>query len=215
MSINTNSTDKELPTLERLPDTTRHQFEAPSKKINDGDDLSFFFTSTAYRDLTKWLLQLNRSMFPVKGQDGKPKPRELDSSHQFSSHIQKLRQLLESLSDFIQQAPPDTGPRRFGNVAFRTWYNLADEHADALLRKHLDGVVPLEIGNGTMVQELKSYLLGGFGSAQRLDYGTGHELSFLAFLACLWKLGAFVDGEDSMIVIGIIQPYVASLQVRI
>lgn len=75
-----------------------------------------------------------------------------------------------------------------------------------LLRKNLDGVVPLEIGNDTIIQELKSYLLGGFGSAQRLDYGTGHELSFLAFLASLWKLGAFVEGEESMVVIGVIQP---------
>ncbi len=43
------------------------------------------------------------------------------------------------------------------------------------------------------LQELKPYFIGSFGSPQRLDYGTGHELSFLAFLACLWKLGCFND----------------------
>ena len=59
--------------------------------------------------------------------------------------------------------------------------------------------------------ELRAYLLGGFGSAQRLDYGTGHELSFLAFLGCLWKLGAFTDGKaggeiERHFVLGVLEP---------
>jgi serine/threonine-protein phosphatase 2A activator len=39
-----------------------------------------------------------------------------------------------------------------------------------------------------------------------LDYGTGHELSFLAFLACLSKIKAFAPGEERAIVIGVVQP---------
>jgi serine/threonine-protein phosphatase 2A activator len=54
--------------------------------------------------------------------------------------------------------------------------------------------------------------MGAFGSSQRLDYGTGHELSFLVFLGCLWKLGGFTketseDGAlERSIVLGIIEP---------
>ncbi|KAL9603818.1 MAG: hypothetical protein Q9219_000927 [cf. Caloplaca sp. 3 TL-2023] len=59
--------------------------------------------------------------------------------------------------------------------------------------------------------ELGPYFLGAFGSAQRLDYGTGHELSFLAFLGCIWKLGGFESSssgnEERGIVLGIIEPY--------
>jgi serine/threonine-protein phosphatase 2A activator len=54
--------------------------------------------------------------------------------------------------------------------------------------------------------------MGSFGSAQRLDYGTGHELSFVAFVACLWKLGFFNDAKqgdmEREIVLNVIEPYV-------
>ncbi len=32
--------------------------------------------------------------------------------------------------------------------------------------------------------EIKHYLMNAFGNRDRMDYGTGHELSFLAFLMC-------------------------------
>ena len=62
--------------------------------------------------------------------------------------------------------------------------------------------------------ELSAYLLGSFGSAQRLDYGTGHELSFLAFLGGIWRLGGFEKSNDAGveergIVLGILEPYVS------
>ncbi|KAK2811270.1 Serine/threonine-protein phosphatase 2A activator 1 [Arthroderma sp. PD_2] len=63
----------------------------------------------------------------------------------------------------------------------------------------------------TAKEELMAYLTGSFGSSQRLDYGTGHELSFLAFLACLWKLNGFARAgpgeEERGIVVGVIEPY--------
>jgi serine/threonine-protein phosphatase 2A activator len=85
------------------------------------------------------------------------------------------------------------------------------ELLDQLLPEH---VLAFKSTSDTPVKtELEAYLTGSFGSSQRLDYGTGHELSFLAFLGCLWKLGAFPasnDGEiERAIVLGIIEPYLA------
>lgn len=84
---------------------------------------------------------------------------------------------------------------------------------DDLLGEGLLGET-LKIGDGKAKDEVSSYLLGGFGSVQRLDYGTGHELSFIAFLGCLWKLGYFKDGQqdgeiEREIVLKVIEPYVA------
>ena len=202
--------------LERLPNDSDHVFSIPSKKINDGDDLNFFLSSTAYRDLMTWLLQLNRSMFPVKDEEGKIHQSLLSSPPKSSQTVQSLRDLISQLKDLVQKAPPDTGPRRFGNVAFRSWYKLVDNDADALLDSYIGDILNQsnnydDSQRTALRDELKVYLLGSFGSAQRLDYGTGHELSFVAFLGCLWKLGAFEDGEERAIVMCLIQPYDSAL----
>jgi serine/threonine-protein phosphatase 2A activator len=195
------------PLLERLPSNSQHTFITPSKRINDGDDLNFFNASLAYRDLVTWLFQLNRSIFPTKDSEGKVQQCRLDLPPPFSQEVQSLRNLISDLDSLIEKAPPDTGPRRFGNVAFRTWFNLVEEDLDRLLDQHLGSVLE-RFGEqrSALKEELKVYFLGGFGSAQRLDYGTGHELSFVAFLGCLWKLGAFGNGEERGIVVGVIQP---------
>lgn len=44
-------------------------------------------------------------------------------------------------------------------------------------------------------QELGPYLLNSFGSAVRLDYGTGHELSFLGFLAASSQILPYTDAD--------------------
>lgn len=202
------ATDSRLFTLERLWSPSSHTFVTPFKRIHDGEDLNFFLSSTGYRDLMTWLLQLNRSMFPVKTTDGQIEERRLDTPQEYSRSVQHLRDLVSDLSAFIEKAPPDTGPRRFGNVAFKAWFKLVDEGVDGLLNEHLVDVIRDfdQTQQATVIEEMKYYLLGSLGSPQRLDYGTGHELSFLAFLGCLWKLGAFTDGEESSIVIGVVQP---------
>jgi serine/threonine-protein phosphatase 2A activator len=125
--------------------------------------------------------------------------------------------MLAKIEALIDEAPPDKGPRRFGNVSFRRWYKLLEEQTIALLEEYLpESVLRYSSGSSsegaTATTELVAYLLGSFGSAQRLDYGTGHELSFLAFLGCLWKLGAFKDGGtngdiERNIVLGVFEPY--------
>ena len=39
--------------------------------------------------------------------------------------------------------------------------------------------------------EIREYFLDSFGSYIRLDYGTGHELNFVVFLLCLFKLKVY------------------------
>ncbi|GAB7363469.1 hypothetical protein MBLNU230_g3741t1 [Neophaeotheca triangularis] len=198
------------PALPKLANPKEHRSQTPTKQINEGDDLTFFFASKAYRDLSIWLLQLNLSMFPVQDDQGKFQESTLTASDPniHSTAVKGLRELHTALSSLIDQAPPDTGPRRFGNAAFRKWYQLAEENAPKLLAEFLNSLPGFENRHhAELKQELQAYLMGSFGSAQRLDYGTGHELSYLAFLGCLWKLNAFQEGEERSIVTGLIQPY--------
>jgi serine/threonine-protein phosphatase 2A activator len=62
-----------------------------------------------------------------------------------------------------------------GNQDFRIAESVSPSKLQAVCGNPSDGV--------DANAELKEYLLGSFGSPQRLDYGTGHELSFVAFIA--------------------------------
>ena len=44
-------------------------------------------------------------------------------------------------------------------------------------------------------EELLPYLTSGFGHESRIDYGTGHESTFVIFLYCLFKLGVITAAD--------------------
>ena len=50
-------------------------------------------------------------------------------------------------------------------------------------------------GFASALPEIKVYWEESFGSYERIDYGTGHELNFVAFLFCLFKLGAYSQDD--------------------
>lgn len=129
--------------------------------------------------------------------------------------VERIQSMLKVIEALIDAVPPDTGPRRFGNISFRRWHAVLEERIVSMLRDY----IPHEIldagmgGEATAQDELVSYLLGSFGSGLRLDFGTGHELSFLAFIGCLWKMGGFTgkdipsDGSvERSIVLGVFEP---------
>lgn len=154
------------------------------------------------------------------GDDGKDSIQAFQIGSEYETQpvrsVRKLQEMLARIESYIDEAPPDQGPRRFGNISFRKWYQLLEQRSTGLLKEFVP-VSVLNFGSGgehgdSATDELLAYLLGGFGSAQRLDYGTGHELSFLAFLGCLWKLGAFKDGKpggdiERSIILGVFEPY--------
>ena len=182
-----------LPFLKCLDRSQPHTFLKPVKRINEGQDVLLFHVSEGYRDIITFLSQLNHAMFPSINHDGTVFFELGSPAVDFSPVIVQLRHLLGDLESLMDEAPPATGPRRFGNVSFRTWCGLLEDRGPELLRKYLpDTVLSFnQTGHGEPLAELEGYLNGSFGSSQRLDYGTGHELSFLAFLGCIWKLGGF------------------------
>ncbi|KAK2761612.1 Serine/threonine-protein phosphatase 2A activator 1 [Arachnomyces sp. PD_36] len=209
--------------LQTLDPAQPHIFAEPSKRIHQGEDVNSFLSSKAYGDIMTFLLQLNRAMFPSKPtgdeSDVKTYPLNADTV-EYSEPVRKLQLLLSKLEAIIDQVPPDPGPRRFGNISFRRWNETVEERASSLLDECLPPhVLEFKTASESEVsskEELKAYFIGGLGSAQRLDYGTGHELSFLAFLACIWKLNGFPKAspgvEERAIVLGVIEPYLALIR---
>lgn len=111
-----------------------------------------------------------------------------------------MRRLLAALDkiDAITDTIPvkEARNRRFGDPAFRDWLSALDELiSSGLLTDMLPSTLhPAEI-------ELQGYLMASFGDRQRIDYGTGHELSFLAFLISLSLLGFFSREDDRAVVL--------------
>ena len=213
-----------IPSLTILDPAKGHDFRTPKKCINDGDDVTFFLASKAYTDIMTFIFQLNTSMIPRKirnEEQGTESIKEWtlqDPEVPYPPVIQGLTKLLEALTAVIDEAPPSTGPRRFGNVNFRKWHDILQERAPDLLEQYLPAeVLAYKSTSETSAKsELIAYFTGSFGSSQRLDYGTGHELSFIAFLGCLWKLGAFPASQDGDqergIVLGVIEPYLVLIR---
>lgn len=64
------------------------------------------------------------------------------------------------------------------------------QEGDTLVKEIIGG--ELEKGSS----EASVYLVESVGNSTRIDYGTGHELAFIMFLTCLYKMGALKQ-EDA------------------
>ncbi|RAQ65715.1 Serine/threonine-protein phosphatase 2A activator 1 [Aspergillus flavus] len=202
-----------LPTIDP---SAGHTFLQPSKRINEPDDVSEFLCSKAYVDIMTFLLQLNRSVFPAKLTDGSIQTWPLNSEAVvFSASVRQLQQLLSKLEVELENTPLQDGEWRFANGGYRDWYDKVAEKASTFLEECLSAEIlharSSESDAPTAETELKEYFLGSWGSRERMDYGTGHELNFLAFLAGIWKLNGFPKNEfgveERAIVLGVIEPY--------
>ena len=84
---------------------------------------------------------------------------------------------------------------RFGNKAFRTWLDRVVQNADDQILKFSN-----KPGFERAIPELKTYLIESFGSYERIDYGTGHELNFVVLLLCLFKLGVYKPDDFKAVI---------------
>lgn len=185
-------------------------FKYPSKKIFDPSGAESFQSSVAMDHIVKLLDQIltltSLTECPAGALDAvvvsaptasaashkdtvKVLPRQLPPTFETAlepcEDVQAVTGLLAELSKFLDETPPFPGPRRYGNLACRDWHRKFEESVLSMLATY---VGPLYQGpnKAGFLNEISYYLLNSFGSKLRLDYGTGHELSFLAFLGTLW-----------------------------
>lgn len=169
----------------------------PAKRIYDANDVIVFKSSIAYAklnhiiqllvqkvggiDVRSNVLNLDLVTNKVKSENAREPlwdKDEIDVKNQPAVLVGVLT-ILSRLNELITLTPPAQGPRRFGNMNCRVWHDKIEEEVDFLLKANL----PIKD-----TTELKYYLLNSFGSRMRLDYGTGHELSFIAFIGGLIQL---------------------------
>ncbi|KAL0075531.1 hypothetical protein J3Q64DRAFT_1775484 [Phycomyces blakesleeanus] len=180
------SIQKELPFL--LDDYVPTQ---PKKVIHTQADIEPFLHSKAFSRIMTFVFLLNGNVTKKKNSD----PCEV------SAQTEKVLEMLQTLDSWIEEFPPLDNPQRFGNKAFRLWLDKLEKCGPELLRKTLPEKLYIAI------PELHDYLLNGFGNGTRIDYGSGHELSFCAFLCGLTMLGVFEPKDYQALVTRVFVTY--------
>lgn len=114
-----------------------------------------------------------------------------------------LYEYLGKLESYVDDIPPIEQPMRFGNKAFQTWLEKAKETFD----EEIFNIIPDE-NMQKAIPEVQLYFMESFGHYERIDYGTGHELNFLAFLICLYKIGLYNEDHFVGLVNKVFQKYI-------
>ncbi|EGC28373.1 hypothetical protein DICPUDRAFT_90956 [Dictyostelium purpureum] len=118
-----------------------------------------------------------------------------------SEACNNLLKYIQTISDQIKSKPNDietpyfkSQPMRYGNKAYRTWYQKMTENIE---RVHLEMFGEESEKYKESIQELSPYLMDAMGNQTRLDYGTGHELHFVVWTFCLRRIG-YLKSEDEI-----------------
>lgn len=156
-------------------------------------DIKKWYFSKGYADYMAMLRELNESVKGIATTEDIP----------ISPSVMNAIDMLDDFQRWTLEYPPeDMGQQRFGNKAYRKWYQRLTEEVD----EAVNVLLPAD-KKGAYI-ELSPYLLDSFGNSTRIDYGSGHEAAFLLFIMCLRKLGLFTAEDNRALVLRLFLKYV-------
>ncbi|GBG26745.1 Serine/threonine-protein phosphatase 2A activator [Hondaea fermentalgiana] len=158
---------------------------APVRRIVRPEHLNAFLSSPTYERLETFVGEMNSA-----AQGGKPTVAATYEGG--DSGVQTMLDLIEHVEQMLEEHPPIAQQAaRFGNAAFRSWMEAVEKSSvddmSALSEEH--------------AMELAGYWCGSFGNARRLDFGTGHEASFLVWLFASREVGVVSDLEGLVLAV--------------
>ena len=126
---------------------------------------------------------------------------------QCSEKLAPFVEYLVKLEQWVDEVPAQEQPMRFGNKAFRTWLDRVTAAAEGDLSVIMSAGAPEFPRAAAAIPELKTYLIDSFGSYERIDYGTGHELNFFVLIYSLCKIGIFTVDDYKPLINCVFQQY--------
>lgn len=142
----------------------------PIKLITSHEKLLQFQATNTYKNLIAFIVELQHSVWSKKISDTPRLPI-------FAIYDKYFTDIKHTLAE----TPPIEGKNRFGNLAFRDFFDkIVELNAQFLNKLLLELALPVEF-----ITDLKPYLDDSYGDRSRVDYGTGHELNFMIFLFCI------------------------------
>lgn len=173
------------------PPKPKFNFIEPQKEVKNAMEMVRWEKSETYFDLLGFV---NSLCMCIQGRNNSYKC-------QVSPIVQKLLDVLGKIEKLAIETPPVDQPQRFGNIAFRNWFQKLKDNAPLYLTE----ILPENL-HGSIV-ELLPYFLDSFGNPTRIDYGTGHELSFVFFLMALFKIEALTNTDELAVAIKVFNTY--------
>jgi serine/threonine-protein phosphatase 2A activator len=159
--------------------------------------LAEFHKTGSFTDLIAFVSRLQVAVWS-KSIDVTPKRPEFAI---FDDYFLKIREALDA-------TPPVEGKNRFGNLAFRDFYDKVQDINEAFVTRIL-----VELGApAEYIYDLRVYLDEAYGDRSRVDYGTGHELNFLIFLFCINKIKPFKEEALEALVHQVFYDYIFTMR---
>lgn len=169
-------------------------FSEPVKRINDdslnnNNKIKFFQMTKAFKRLKKYSMKYNKLMMETE-------VRSENDVHVIAIFDNYLFSKLNELIDKYPPLPKEEFAQRFGNIAVRSIHDELATKNKGILKNLLEQLFLYRNTNNAAekykntpafledsVVEISHYFSNSFGNRDRMDFGTGHELSFLAFLS--------------------------------
>uniref|UniRef100_A0A182U6J3 Serine/threonine-protein phosphatase 2A activator n=1 Tax=Anopheles melas TaxID=34690 RepID=A0A182U6J3_9DIPT len=170
----------------------KREFVVPEKLIKSPMDMELWQMSECYYDLLGFISSMSVALQGTRNSQEVAIPPV----------VEKLMQALDRLEQLAIETPPIDQPARFGNVAFKSWFQKMQSESMQLVSEALPDTLK------DAAKELCVYFVDCFGNPTRIDYGTGHELAFVMFLMCLFKTGAVERKDEVAVGLKLFQKYI-------
>ena len=162
-----------------MVDSNKNKLTKPEKIINNQDKLRTFINGKTYKLIVSSIELLQTAV------EKKKNPFNIEKDVEKSSNIGIIIDFLNAIEKLTSEYPPiNQDKQRFGNTAFRLWYEAVEKKYEAEVAPKLNSFFG-EDHEFLLSNEIMPYMLECFGNSKRIDYGTGHELNFVCILIIL------------------------------
>ncbi|KAL5558945.1 hypothetical protein UlMin_035156 [Ulmus minor] len=168
-----------------------YHFQTPSKIIQSPDDIRRFHDSFAGKNFLGFVVALSESI----------RVHKISDPCLESPVVESIVSILQTLNQWVDQIPPAQQASRYGNASFRIWHARLEMQSESLMNRFL----PDDLRSSTV--EIVPYFTDSFGNPSRIDYGTGHETNFAAWLYCLARMGVIKEEDYHAVVSRIFVKY--------
>ena len=172
-----------------------YNFIKAEKKISTPDLLAVFTRGQTYKLILDFIKSLQYSVRQKKVSDIPTTTNKC---------LLGFKDLFKELSLILDEVPPFKENQRFGNKAFKVWYEKFEERYKNIISNTILKNQP----NDKLIIELESYFMDCWGSRMRIDYGTGHELNFLCILLILFQTGYYKEEDFPYTVLVVFFDYI-------